>query len=153
MNQDLLKEIKKSLGECTKEQEKIFKDLIKEYPIDKEVYYDEFTVRDLNQKTDDLILKYYELYVREKSKEEVLEEKLEELIGERYDYYRFNYDKSLTPKEIEKYYLPKDKDIRMMKKLILYQSFRTSFFKMCNDIAKGLQWKIKNFMDMVKKGI
>jgi hypothetical protein len=74
------------------------------------------------------------------------------LIGQRYDFYRFEYDKELQKPEIEKYYIPKDKMVVQMKNIMMKQKIRVDFFKVCVNGLKSSQWNMKTFSSNLQRG-
>lgn len=132
------------------DRDKIVNELKNEYPIEDQVKFNEFTISDKLQENQELKVKYYELYEREKFLYDELIKKHDILMGQRYDFYRFESDRNLTKAEIEKYYLPKDKKIRQMSELITKQEIRVKFFELCYKAIDGLYWRIKNWIDNEK---
>ncbi len=81
---------------------------------------------------------------------DILADKLESLIGRRYDFYRFEFEKDLTKIEIERYYLPNDGYIKKMKQIIRRQNIKVRFFKMCYQAFDKQQWNMKLFWETIK---
>jgi len=126
--------------------------LLEEHPIIELVKFSELDIQEKLQDNPYLIVKYRELYYAELAKLESLQDKYDLLTGRRYDWYRFESDKELTKPEIEKYYLPKDKKIQQMKKILRNQEIRVRFFETC---FKGLEqqgWRMKSYIDVLRGG-
>jgi len=135
------------------ERDKIQEELMKEHPILDMVSFNELDLQEKLKENTFLTLKYLDLYNMEKMSYEELEEKLEILMGKRYDHYRFEEDKALTKVEIEKYYLPKDEWIKKTKKLLRNQQVRVEFFEMCVSGLKSMKWNMQQFGQNERMGI
>jgi len=153
MSNKIVNDIKKEFNEALNIKTKIWNELYTEWPIVKEIEFSELNFLELLEKKEMLHLKYYDQLVNEQTKGQILEDKLDEVIGDRYDFYRFDYDKSLSPQEIKNYYLNRDSEVLNIKRMILYQKFKTEFFKMCVDNIYRLGFTVKEYADMIKKGI
>jgi DNA helicase TIP49 (TBP-interacting protein) len=144
---DIEKFLKESKG-----VEETVKELLKDHPITDMVKFSDI---DLQEKLEDnpyLIVKYRELYYGELSKLDSLQDKLDKLIGIRYDHYRFESDRELTKSEIERYYIPKDKQVLQMKAILRRQEVRVRFFETCFKGLEKMQWSMKSFIDVLKSG-
>lgn len=135
-----------------KEYEKIVTDLHDEYPITEQVKFCEFDLHEKIEKNGDLLVMYHDLLIKEEAYLQHIEDLLEKLTGERYDYYRFESDKNLQKPEIEKYYLPKDPKILKMKSIVAKQRTRVNFFKMCVRALDKQQWSMKTYSDNMRRG-
>lgn len=133
--------------------EKIIDDLNKEYNIEEIVSFNETNLNDKLQNNPYLVLHFNELYLKEKNILEKLEEKRDQIVGECFDHYRFNYDKQLKTSEIEKYYLVKDVKILKINEIIKRQNIRVQFFDICRKSLEKQQWSMKSFIDATKAGI
>lgn len=132
------------------DRDKIVEYLSNKYPIYDLIKFDEFTLPQKLKENPYLVMKYQDLYLKEKQKLDILQEKFEEKSGEKYHFYRFENDEELTKTEIEKYYLPKDLEIIKYKKLIQVQRIRVEFFKLCATSLDRQYWSIKSFIDSEK---
>ena len=129
-------------------------DKLKErFPIEEDLSFNEFTIKDKLEKHSYVLMKYNHQYINATAKLSKLQETHEQLIGEKYDYYRFHFDENLSKSEIEKYYLPKDPDILKYKQAVRIQIIVVDFFKTCVDEIERLQWNMKNYLDLTKRGI
>jgi len=135
------------------ERERILKDLMEEHPILEIVSFNELDLQEKLKENTFLTLKYQDLYNMERMIYEEMEEKLEMLMGKRYDHFRFEQDKALTKTEIEKYYLPKDKYIKKMRKVMRSQMVRVEFFEMCFKGLKDVKWNMKEFGQNERRGL
>lgn len=134
------------------ERNKIYEQLEEDYPIEDVVSYNEFNVQDKLQKHAYILIEYNRLYNVENAKLEDLYDKLEVLTCKQYDHYRFEHDRELTKVEIEKYYLPQDKKIRQLKRLIEKQKVRVEFFETALKGVEKMGWNMKTFCDNMKRG-
>lgn len=135
----------------TDEYEEIVNDLEARYSIRNQIEgLNEINAQDKLSNLDFKILEYKEMANKEEYILNELNDKMEQLIGMRYDHYRFSFDKNLTKQEIEKYYLPKDKKIILMKNIIKKQEIRYNWFKVCSQVLDKQQWTIKNFIDSTR---
>jgi DNA helicase TIP49 (TBP-interacting protein) len=132
--------------------EKIVEELLEEHPIMEMVKFSEIDIQEKLSDNPYLIVKYRELYYGELAKLEVLQDKFDKLAGIRYDHYRFENDRELTKPEIERYYLPKDKQVVQMKSILRRQEIRVRFFENCFKGLEKMQWSMKSFIDVLKSG-
>lgn len=131
-------------------QDDVTKKLLKEHPIHKLVKFSELDISEKLQDNVGMIVRYRDLYHKELSKLDKLEDMMEKLIGLRYKYYRFDCDDEYTKAEIEKYCLPADKKIIQMKSIIRKQEIRVRFFEMCWKAFEKQSWSMKMFLDTLK---
>ena len=129
-----------------KEYDKILKMLKEEHPIDDMVKFNELNIHEKLQDNDWLIVKYRDLYHKELDRLESAKELLEKTEGERYKYYRFDCDNEWDKTEIKNYALPKDEQVRKMKKVVQKQMIRVRFFQMCFKAFESRAWSMKNFL-------
>ena len=135
------------------ETEQILNDLKEQYPIEDLVSFNELNLQDKLQDNSFLVIKYKEFWIKEKAALEDLESKLDLLMGRQYDYYRFESEKELSKPEIEKYYLPGDMKIVLMKNILKRQKIRVEFFDMCWRGLEKVQWNMKEFGNNERRGI
>lgn len=134
-------------------ENEILNKLLKEYDIESEVEFNEFNLAEKIQNNSFILMKYNHKLIEEKSILEKLKDILEKKVGERYHYYRFNFDEELTKSEIEKYYLPKDDELKKIKKLINEQKIRVDFFETATKAIESQKWNMKNFIESLKNGV
>jgi len=133
--------------------DKIINDLKKEFPIDEEMKFCEFDIQENLKDNTFLLVKYRDHYDKENAHLAYLNELIDKLIGERYDFYRFSYEKTLDKTEIRQYYIPRDTKVVKMKKIIRKQKIRVDFFEMCVLAVKQQGWGMKNFVDTLRQGL
>jgi len=132
------------------DRDEVIKKLYEEHPIDKIVEFNELDISDKLTKNAQYLTIYTEHFNREKAVLEQLIAIKDKIIGERYDHYRFNFDKELKPSEIEKYYLPKDQKILKINQMIQQQQWRVDFFGLCVKAIEKMQWNMKTYLDSLK---
>jgi hypothetical protein len=132
------------------DRDKIVEELREKYPIEKEVSFNEFNISEKLQENMTLKIKYQELYDKENFLYKELQNKYDILVGQRYDFYKFESDRNLTKTEIEQYYLPKDKKIRQLKEILKKQEIKVKFFEICMRSIDNLYWRIKAYLDNEK---
>lgn len=136
--------------EPEKTDEELLQELIKQHPIETMVQFTEFSIQEKLQNNAFQIVKYKELHIKEKIQLDRLISLKEKIIGEQYDFYRFSYDKELRPQEITTYYLPKDKKILQINKIIRKQEQRVEFFNLCVESLVRQSWNMKTYLDSLK---
>lgn len=137
-----------------KSEEELKKELLEslklEYNIAEDVSFNEFNIHEKLKNHAFVMLRYGELLERANYDYEKLKELRDKIIGERYHYYRFNFDEGLTKIEIEKYYLVKDEKIMKINKLLRLQKIKVDFFNICTKAIDKMGWNMKNYIDAHK---
>ena len=131
-------------------REEILKELYDQYPIDELVRFSELDIADKLQDNSYYVVKFRDKLAMCLAEYEQLEEMLETLQGQLYNHYRFEYDRELDKTEIKNYYLPKDKKIIKMKRIMSRQKVKVDFFKFCVAGMEKQQWNMKNFLEALK---
>ena len=140
-----------------KEFDSVIKELNKEHPIEEMVKFNDANISDKIKDNTWLEVKYHDLYLKEKNELDSLLALKDKIVGERYDYYikgKLEDQKTLremTPKEIEKYYLPSDDKVIRINRLVQKQQWRVDFFDMCRKAFNQQGWRMKNFLDADKR--
>jgi len=134
------------------EIEKILEELKAEHNVDELISFTDIDIQEKLKENSFMVMKYKDLWIKEKATLEDLEDKLNTLISKRYNYYRFEIPESLTKPEIEKYYLPGDKKVIQMKSILRKQQVRVDFFSMIFTGLEKMQWNIKVFSDNERRG-
>lgn len=134
-------------------REQVIDNLLLEYPIHDIVKFDESNVRDKLEVNAFEVIKYQELFFKEKNELDKITALKDKIIGEQYDYYRFRYDKVLTPAEVKSYYLPKDPKILNINRLLRQQQWRIDFFEMCYKSINSMGWNMKSYLQALKGGL
>jgi hypothetical protein len=133
-------------------EDSIVSKLLIEHPIHEMVKYSEIDLQDKLKDNPVLIIRYKELYYKELSILDKLNDLMDKLIGERYKFYRFEDDKGYTKTEIEKYCIPSDEQIIKMKKIIHKQNTKVRFFETAYKAFEKQQWAMKMFIDVLRGG-
>lgn len=132
------------------EKKELIENLRNEYKIEDDIAFNEFTIQDKLKNHAFLMLRYGEQLERANYDLEKLKELKDKITGDRYHYYRFNYDEGLTKVEIEKYYLVKDDKILKINKLIRLQKIKVDFFSICYKALDKMGWNMKNYLEAHK---
>jgi len=101
------------------------------YPIDMLL---EFNNKNIKEKLKENSIKLYEfekLYLENQIKFLKLQDLHHEIVSEQFDWYKFEYDRSLTTDEIKEFYIHKDPKVKQIKRLLDKQTIRKNFFKLC----------------------
>jgi hypothetical protein len=131
----------------SKEQrEEIINELKEQYPILDQCTFNEFNINDKLIENTKLYVQYKELYEHELFIYKQLEDKKDQLVGQRYDFYRFESDRNLGKTEIEQYYLPRDPKVKKMNQVLEKQKVKVDFFKLAMDSIEKLYWRMKEFL-------
>ena len=141
----MIKEEKKKTEEEEKEEQ--IENLKKEWPIEEDISFNEFNIAEKLQNNAFLFTKYQDQLNREKAIMEKLLEIKEKIIGDVYNYYRFEDDRQLQKPEIEKYYLPRDKKILKINAIIRKQQVNVDYFTLCCKALDKVGWNMKNFLE------
>lgn len=136
-----------------KEREEVLQKLLQEHNIEEMVKFSDYDIQDKLQQNAFQIVKYRELYLKEKNDLDKLNALKEKIVGEQYDFYRFHFDKELKPQEITTYYFPKDEKILKINSLIRKQQWRVDFFDICVDALGKMAWNMKAFLESYKVGL
>lgn len=132
------------------ERDKIIDELRAEYPVEDLVQFNEFDLQDKLQKNAFIYIQYQDLFYKERAHLEHLFSLKERLVGTLYDKFRFHDERKLDKKEIEKYYIPNDKKMIALEKLIDLQKVRVEFFEVISTAINKMGWDIKNYLEAGK---
>ena len=135
------------------ERDEVWKELYRNHPIDQEIRFSDMDIGEKLCNQPYIKLTYDDLYYKEKSRYEQMQEVVDKISGVRYDFYRFSYDRELSKFEIEKYYLAKDPTVLAAKKKLRKQQWRMEFYKMCSDSVGNMGWKMREFLQSLKSGL
>jgi hypothetical protein len=131
-------------------KEEIIEKLLIDHPIHDLVKFSELDIADKLRENVGQIVKYRDLYHRELSRLDYLTDLMEKLVGLRYKHYRFDAVETFTKPEIEKYCMPADKKILLMKTIIRNQEVRVRFFELCWKAFEKQSWSMKMFLETLK---
>jgi hypothetical protein len=133
-----------------KEEDDVLSGLLLEHPIHDLIKFDDINLQKKIQENTTMVVRYRDLYHQELAKLDRLKDLLDKLVGKRYEFYRFNDDKTWTKVEIEKYALPADEKVIQMKKIVRRQEIRVRFFEMCWKAFDKQQWSMRMFIETLK---
>jgi len=134
-------------------REEILMDLYAEFPIDEMVKFSELDIQENLQENPYWIVKFRDLYNKAMAEYEHLEILYDKLVGQRYDYYRFESERELDKHEIKNFYIPKDNQIIKMKNIMARQKVKVDFYKMCLQGMEQQGWRMKSYLDSLRSGI
>lgn len=132
------------------EKKKLLNTLLEQYPIDKDVTFNEFDIQEKLKNHAFILMKYQRELEKVKYDHSKILELKEKIVCERYQYYRFNYDEQLSKPEIEKYYLPGDEKILKINKVLRMQDVKVNFFEICVRSLDKQGWNMKNYIETHK---
>lgn len=133
------------------ERNELIAKLREEYDIEKIVEFNEFTIQSKLQNHSLVLIQYDELLEKAKFNYNKVVELRDKIVGQRYDYYRFESEKNLQKGEIEKYYLPRDEKILAINTHIERQKIIVDFFTICVKALGQQGWNMKHFLDSMTK--
>lgn len=134
------------------DEDKLLTKLREEYDVSGLLEFNEFDVNEKLSWNAFIIEKFRMLYIHEKQKYNRLELKFQERAGELYDYYKYKESKDLKKTEIERYYLPANQELIKLKKMLLLQETRVSFFEALTEAFKSQGFNMRNFVENLKIG-
>jgi deoxyadenosine/deoxycytidine kinase len=140
--------MKKSESQMMKE---VINKLHEEHPVLEDVKFNESNLFEKMNINPWKVAYYKDLYERSLKEYERISDLLNKLIGIRYDHYKFNSEKMLNQREIERYYLTKDKKILKMRKIFRRKEIETKFFETCVRAYELQGWKMKEFWERKQK--
>jgi hypothetical protein len=141
LDEQLLEKIQQDI-----EQNDILKQLYKEYSVKDLLEYNEYNISDKISNNSYISEQFRLLYLKESQNYKRVEMLYEELVGKKYDHYKYENEKTLTKTEIEKYYLPKNEKIKKMKNLLYKQELRMNFFESVWKALDKQAWLMKLFL-------
>jgi hypothetical protein len=101
------------------------------YPVD--ILLD-FNIDNIKDKLKDNVAQVYKFeirYLKAKAKYDEIMSLFDEVRSEQFDWYKFEYDKSLSTLEIKEFYIHKDPKVKKLKRLLDKQNIQKNFFKLC----------------------
>lgn len=122
--EDYLTDFEKSMG--------IEENFLK-YPIDMLVEFNEDNIKEKIKENVKQIFKFKKLYYIAESKYIELLSLQQDIIGQQYDWYKFEFDRSLSMNEVKEFYITKDPKVKQVKRMLIKQQIQKNFFKLCID--------------------
>jgi|SRR6056297_476751 len=141
LDEQLLEKIQQDI-----EQNDILKQLYKEYHVKDLLEYNEYNISNKIANNPFISEQFRLLYLKESQNHKRVEILYEELVGKKYDHYKYENEKTLTKTEIERYYLPKDEKIKEMKNLLYKQELKMDFFESVWKALDKQAWLMKLFL-------
>lgn len=132
------------------DEERVLDELEKEHNIIEISSFNDFDIKEKLEKNSFYLVRYTELLEKERMNLSKIQDIFEQVRGKRYEHYRFNYDERLDKKEIEMYFLPRDKMIIEVKKHLRLQELRVKFFELCVKAIEKQPWNIKSWLERNK---
>jgi len=120
------------------------------YPIDMMM---DFNVENIKEKLKENILqlfKFKKLYLKSEAKLVEMEVLYQEVISEQYDWYKFEYDRSLSTMEIKEFYIQKDPKVKQIKRLLDKQKIQKNFFQLCIESLVIQGERMHDFIKVLK---
>ena len=140
LDEQLLEKIQQDI-----EQNDILRSLYEEYKVQDLLKYNEYNLSNKISDNPFISEQFRLLYLKEAQNYKRVEMLYDELVGKKYDHYKYENEKTLTKIEIEKYYLPKDEKIKEMKNLLYKQELRMDFFESVWKALDKQAWLMKLF--------
>jgi len=140
LDEQLLEKIQQDI-----DQNDILKSLYDDYKVEDLLTYNEYNLSDKIANNTFISEQFRLLYLKEKQNYNRVEILYEDLLGRKYDHYKYNSEKTLTKTEIEKYYIPKDEKIKDLKNLLHKQELRMNFFESVWKALDKQAWLMKLF--------
>jgi hypothetical protein len=137
-------EIEKHMNEFEKSMD--IESYLLKYPVDMLM---DFNVENIKEKLKDNPKQLYNfqiLYLKAKAKVIELEDLYQEVISEQFDWYKFEYDRSLSTLEIKEFYIHKDPKVKQIKRLLDKQKIQKNFFQLCIESFKNQGDRMHDFV-------
>ena len=129
----------------------LFGKLEEQYNVYDILMFNEFTIKERLERNAFHYKDFRLKYLQECAKTEQVRDRLEKIIGEKYQALK-NGVVTLSKTEIEKYYLPTDEEVLKLKALLRKQEVRAEYFDAVTKAIDKQAWSMKNFIDQNKGG-
>ena len=129
-----------------KDRKKLIDGLKGKYDIINQVKFNEFDIGEKLQVNLQLRTQYKELLDDSEYKLNKIQVKYDDIKCTLYDYYRFEHERKLQKNEIEQYYLPNDKKLKLIQSQLDKQEVIVKFFKLCFDSVTNQYWNINTYV-------
>jgi len=103
------------------------------YPVDMLLDFNKHNIKEKLEDNSNQIFKYKKLLFKATTKYNEIKTLHEEIIGNQYNWYKFEYNKPLTNEEIIKYFIKRDPQYTNTKRLLNKQKIKKEFFQSCVD--------------------
>jgi len=101
------------------------------YPVDMMMTFNNENIKDKIKDNVAQLFNFKKLFLIAESKYIEMEDLYQEVISEQFDWYKFEYDRSLTTDEIKEFYIHKDPKVKQIKRVLVKQKIQKNFFKLC----------------------
>lgn len=132
-------------------EDSLFGKLEEQYNVYDLLMFNEFTIKDRLERNAFHFKDFKLKYLQEMAKYELVNDRLEKMIGEKYQTFKEGAV-TLSKTEIEKYYLPKDEEILKLKGLLRKQEIRAKYFEAICAAFDKQNWNMRNYIDQSKGG-
>lgn len=139
--------------EETKDYDKILEELYEEHNVEELLNFTETTIQDKLAINSAKLYHYTELYQKALNEYNKISELRDKLMGEKYNYYKYKTDALLRQGEIEKYYLPTDKDIIKMNNILRNQKAYVDFYENLKKALEKQSWNMQTFLKSLTYGV
>ncbi len=137
-------EIKKHMDEFEKTIN--IEEYFLKYPVDMLVTFNDDNIKTKLQENVDQVFKFKKLLFISEAKYNELEDLYDEVISDQFDWYKFEYDKSLNTLEIKEFYIRKDPKVKQIKRFLNKQKIRMNFFKLCLDCFLNQGERMRDYL-------
>lgn len=145
LDEELIEKIQKDINE-----NKMLEALYHEYKVQELLQFNEHNISDKIKDNPFISEQFRLLYIKEAHNLKRIEIMYEQKLGEVFDHFRFENEKTLSKTEIEKYYIPKDESLKELKILVNKQQLRTEFFESVWKALDKLSWILKLYVQELK---
>jgi len=101
------------------------------YPVDMLMSFNSENIKEKIKDNVVQLFNFKKLFLIADSKYIEMEDLYQEVISEQFDWYKFEYDRSLSTVEIKEFYIHKDPKVKQIKRLLVKQKIQKNFFKLC----------------------
>jgi len=101
------------------------------YPLDMMLSFDINNIQDKIEENIKQVFRFETLFLKAESKYLEMKDLYDEVLSEQFDWYKFEYDRSLNTEEIKEFYIRKDPKVKQIKRLLDKQKIQKDFFKLC----------------------
>lgn len=101
------------------------------YPIDMLMNFNTENIMDKLKDNAVQLFEFEKLFLKAEAKSIELQDLYQEVISEQFDWYKFEFDKSLSTAEIKEFYIQKDPKVKQLKRLLDKQKIQKNFFQLC----------------------
>lgn len=101
------------------------------YPVDMLLSFDLNNIKEKIEENIKQIFKFETLFLTSEARYLEMQALYDETLSEQFDWYKFEYDRSLSTQEIKEFYIRKDPKVKQVKRLLDKQKIQRDFFKLC----------------------